>query len=142
LTRQGLVSLGQRRRGTPVRTGSEDKTAEPGKRGLLARKRDGEVRGEAEQIINEKVVVRLDELTLTDPRTKRGNLGVIDRALRGRRCHPSVPQAVLLREIGMTASSHYSPNGLSIASSVPYLHHPAAAIPLSGSEARPSTRPQ
>ena len=74
---------------------------------MLARERDGEVGGEAEKVIDEQAVVGLDEPTLTDPRTKRGNLGVIDGALRGRRPHPSVPQAVLLREIGTTAPSHY-----------------------------------
>jgi hypothetical protein len=59
---------------------------------LLARERDGEVGGEAEKVIDEKVVVGLDEPPLTDPRTKRGNLGVIDGALRRRRIHSSVPK--------------------------------------------------
>jgi hypothetical protein len=71
---------------------------------LLAGEHDGEVGGEAEQVIDQGVVVGLDEPTLTHPRTKRGNFGVIDGALRRRRRHTSIS---LPKEIGTRTPSHY-----------------------------------
>ncbi len=75
--------------------------------GSLAAGRDGGDAGAAEQFVDEEVVVRRDEPSLTDPRTERGDLGVIDGALRAGHRRTSIPQALLLIEIGMTEPGHY-----------------------------------